>query len=144
MLLLTYTTAAGKSGYSGHMAKPTTQTMKPSTAAKKLGVYLPATPEEFRAEPISREQLQEWDENPPEWLTSLRRNGPHPKQVVAARLRISNSGLARGGITDPLTSEQINELIAAQPDWLVAEQKSFEEVRREDRRIAGLRRDAED
>lgn len=122
------------------MAKRTSQTMKPATAAKKLGIYLPATPEEFRAEPISREQLREWEANPPQWLTDLRRNGPHPKQVSAARLRISNSGLARAGITDPLTSKEISELLADKPDWLVAEQESFAEVRREERRLAAERR----
>lgn len=110
--------------------------MKPSTAAKKLGVYLPATPQEFRAGPVSRDQLDEWQENPPEWLTDLRRNGPHPRQVVAARLRVSNSGLARGGITDPLTSREINAILAEKPEWLLVEQKSFEEVRREERRLA--------
>lgn len=116
--------------------------MKPATAAKKLGVYLPATPEEFQTGPISRDQLDEWQQTPPEWLTDLRKNGPHPRQVVAARLRISNSGLARGGITEALTSEQINALAAEKPDWLLAEQKSFEEVRREERRLAGERTDA--
>lgn len=115
--------------------------MKPSTAAKKLGVYLPATPEEFRAGPVSRELLDEWQETPPQWLTDLRRNGPHPKQVVAARLRISNSGLARAGITDPLTSQEINAILEEKPEWLVAEQKSFEDVRREERRLASERRD---
>lgn len=114
--------------------------MKPATAAKKLGIYLEATPEEFQAGPISRDQLDEWQENPPEWLTELRRNGPHPRQVVAARLRISNSGLARGGITDPLTSEEINALNAEKPEWLVAEQRSFEQVRKEEQRIADERK----
>lgn len=123
------------------MAKRTPQTMKPATAAKKLGVYLEAAPEEFRAGPISRDQLDAWQENPPEWLTDLRRNGPHPRQVVAARLRISNSGLARGGITDPLTSEEINALNAQKPDWLVAEQRSFEQVRKEEQRIAAQRKE---
>lgn len=118
------------------MVKRTPQTMKPSTAAKKLGVYLPATPQEFRAGPVSRDQLDEWQENPPEWLTDLRRNGPHPRQVVAARLRVSNSGLARAGITDPLTSREINAILAEKPEWLLVEQKSFEEVRREERRLA--------
>lgn len=123
------------------MAQRIPQTMKPSTAAKKLGVYLPATPEEFRAGPVSRELLDEWQETPPQWLTDLRRNGPHPKQVVAARLRISNSGLARAGITDPLTSQEINAILEEKPEWLVAEQKSFEDVRREERRLASERRD---
>ncbi len=123
------------------MAKRNPQTMKPATAAKKLDVYLEATPEEFRSGPISRDQLDEWQRNPPEWLTDLRRNGPHPRGVVAARLRVSNSGLARAGITDPLTSEEINALLEEKPEWLVAEQRSFEEVREEDRRVAAKRRE---
>lgn len=114
--------------------------MKPATAAKKLGIYLEATPEEFRAGPISREQLDEWQENPPQWLTDLRRNGPHPRSVVAARLRISNSGLARGGITEALTSDEIRALQEEKPDWLLAEQHTFEQVREEERRIAAERK----
>ena len=39
--------------------------------------------------------LDELQRNPPQWLSDLRREGPHPRNVVAARLRISNSGLAR-------------------------------------------------
>src|SRR5690606_12156697 len=39
--------------------EPSPRAMKPATAAKKLGVYLPATPEEFRAGGISREELRE-------------------------------------------------------------------------------------
>lgn len=117
------------------MAKHTDQTMKPSTAAKKLDLYLPATPEEFRAGPISRQQLTEWQENPPQWLTDLRRNGPHPRSVVAARLRVSNSGLARGGVTEPLTSQEITALLKDRPEWLVAEQESFARVRDEERRL---------
>lgn len=114
--------------------------MKPATAAKKLGVYLPATPEEFRAGPVSRDDLDAWQHDPPEWLVELRRNGPHPRQVVAARLRVSNSGLARGGITDALTTEEINTLLADKPDWLLAERRSYEQVREEERRLSARRR----
>src|SRR5699024_12523628 len=49
-------------GYAYPRAKRTPQTMKPATAAKKLGVYLEAAPEEFRAGPISRDQLDAWQE----------------------------------------------------------------------------------
>jgi hypothetical protein len=54
---------------------------------------------------------------------------------VAARLRVSNSGLARGGITEPLTTAQIAALIAAPPAWLVQERERHAEVRREQRRV---------
>ena len=37
-----------------------TQTMKAATAAKKLGIYLPAAPEEFRDREISRTELDEY------------------------------------------------------------------------------------
>lgn len=116
------------------MAKKT-QEMKPSTAAAKLDVYLPATPEEFRTGAVTREELAELQKNPPQWLTDLRRHGPHPRNVVAARLRVSTSGLARAGITDPLTTDEINALIADPPEWLVRERQTFEEVRREERRL---------
>lgn len=116
------------------MAKKT-QEMKPSTAAAKLDVYLPATPDEFRTGAVTREELAELQKNPPQWLTDLRRHGPHPRNVVAARLRVSTSGLARAGITDPLTTDEINALIADPPEWLVRERQTFEEVRREERRL---------
>lgn len=123
------------------MAKRTPQTMKPATAAKKLGVYLPATPEEFRAGPVSRDDLDAWRRDPPQWLVELRRHGPHPRQVVAARLRVSNSGLARGGITDALTTEEINALLAKKPQWLLAERRSFAQVRAEERRLSARTKD---
>jgi hypothetical protein len=111
------------------------QTMKPATAAAKLGVYLPATPPEFQDGVVTREQLNELQRTPPEWLVELRRNGPHPRAVVAARLRVSTSGLARHGLTDPLTTEQIDEIIAHPPEWLSLERASLAEVKREEKRV---------
>jgi hypothetical protein len=113
----------------------TTQTMKPATAAAKLGVYLPATPEEFQAGPVSREVLDELQRTPPAWLVELRKNGPHPRQVVAARLRISTSGLARAGYTDPLTTAEIDAIIAEGPEWLHRERATQAEVKREEQRL---------
>ncbi|OKJ95097.1 hypothetical protein AMK26_31370 [Streptomyces sp. CB03234] len=112
-----------------------TQTMKPATAAKKLGVYLEATPAEFQEGVVSRTELAALQTDPPEWLRELRRNGPHPRPVVAAKLGISISGLARGGITDPLTTEQIDALKAESPEWLVRERAVQAEVRKEAVRI---------
>ncbi|WP_239075704.1 DUF5997 family protein [Planosporangium flavigriseum] len=118
------------------MSKPKKpQLMKPATAAQKLGVYLPATPREFQEGSVSREEFDELQRNPPQWLVDLRRNGPHPRDVVAARLRVSNSGLARAGMTEPLTTEQIAALIADPPEWLERERESYAEVRREERRL---------
>ena len=61
------------------------QSMKAATAAKKLGVYLPATPEDFQQRLITREELDALQADPPQWLADLRREGPHPRPVVAAR-----------------------------------------------------------
>jgi hypothetical protein len=119
----------------GMTSHKTTQTMKPATAAKKLGVYLDATPEQFREGVVSRDELNALQADPPEWLRELRRNGPHPRQVVAARLGISIGGLTRGGITDPLTTAQINALKAENPEWLQRERATQAEVRKEAARL---------
>ncbi|MFE0187539.1 DUF5997 family protein [Streptomyces sp. NPDC058989] len=113
----------------------TAQTMKPATAAKKLGVYLEATPAEFQEGVVSRTELNALQADPPEWLQELRRNGPHPRPVVAARLGVSISGLARGGVTEPLTTEQIEALKKESPDWLQKERATQAEVRKEAVRI---------
>ena len=109
----------------------TTQTMKAATAAKKLGVYLEATPAEFQEGVVSRDELNELNANPPEWLRELRRNGPHPRPVLALKLGISIGGLARGGITGALTTAQVDELKATNPTWLRKERATQAEVRRE-------------
>jgi hypothetical protein len=111
------------------------QTMKPATAAQKLGVYLPATPAEFQATPVTREQLNEMLETPPEWVVELRLNGPHPRQIVAGKLGISTSGLARAGVDDVLTTAQIKELLVSPPEWLVRERATQAAVREEQRRV---------
>jgi hypothetical protein len=113
----------------------TPQTMKPATAAKKLGVYLEATPAEFQEGVVSRDELNDLQASPPEWLHELRRNGPHPRPVVAARLGISISGLTRGGIEDALTTDEINALKTANPDWLQRERATQAEVRKETERL---------
>ncbi|MFE0630672.1 DUF5997 family protein [Streptomyces sp. NPDC058864] len=118
-----------------------TQTMKPATAAKKLGVYLEATPAEFREGVVSRDELNALQADPPEWLRELRRNGPHPRPVVAARLGVSISGLARGGVTEALTTEQIEALKQEAPEWLQKERATQAEVRKETARLK--ERDAE-
>ncbi|MFE5870131.1 DUF5997 family protein [Streptomyces roseifaciens] len=113
----------------------TTQTMKPATAAKKLGVYLQATPAEFQEGVVSRSELNALQADPPQWLQDLRRNGPHPRPVVAAKLGVSIAGLARGGVTEPLTTEQIDALKDEQPEWLQRERTTQAEVRKETARI---------
>ena len=103
--------------------------MKPTTAAKKLGVYLPATPQEFQAQELSRTEFLELQANPPEWLAELRRSGPHPRPVVAQKLGISTSGLARAGVDDALTTAEIKTLLEEKPSWLVEERARQAAVR---------------
>ncbi|MFF4445205.1 DUF5997 family protein [Streptomyces sp. NPDC001502] len=112
-----------------------TQTMKPATAAKKLGVYLEATPAEFQEGVVSRSELSALQADPPQWLKELRANGPHPRPVVAAKLGVSIAGLARGGVTEPLTTEQIEALKQEAPEWLQRERTTQAEVRKETVRI---------
>ncbi|WP_222718842.1 DUF5997 family protein [Actinokineospora xionganensis] len=109
--------------------------MKPATAAKKLGVYLEATPAQFQEGVVSRDELNSLQADPPQWLRDLRRNGPHPRPVIAAKLGISIGGLARAGITEALTTEQIDALKAESPQWLRQERETQAEVRKEEARI---------
>ncbi|MEU1957943.1 DUF5997 family protein [Nocardia sp. NPDC019255] len=111
------------------------QMMKPLTAANKLGIYLPAAPEEFRNAPISRAQLDALRNDPPEWLTELRRTGPFPRDVVARKLGVSNTGLTRAGVSDHLTVDEIDALLADPPEWLVRERENYAAVRAENERI---------
>ncbi|MYY01657.1 MULTISPECIES: DUF5997 family protein [unclassified Streptomyces] len=111
------------------------QTMKPATAAKKLGVYLDATPAEFQDGVVSRAELAALQADPPQWLRDLRSNGPHPRPVVASKLGVSISGLARGGVTEPLTTEQIEALKQDDPEWLRKERATQADVRKENVRI---------
>lgn len=109
--------------------------MKPETAAKKLGVLLSATPQEFRERSVTRSEFLELQSNPPEWLAELRRTGPHPRPVVAQKLGVSISGLARGGVTEALTTAQIRALLDDPPGWLVAERATQARVREEAQRV---------
>lgn len=113
-------------------ARKTPQTMKPATAAKKLDVYLPATPAEFQEGVVSREELNALQIDPPEWLSELRRTGPHPRSVVAARLGVSIGGLARAGVTEALTTDEIDDIRTENPDWLEHERATQAEVRRQE------------
>jgi hypothetical protein len=116
-------------------SQKTSQTMKPATAAKKLGVYLEATPAEFQEGVVSRDELNALQADPPEWLRDLRLNGPHPRPVVAAKLGVSIGGLARAGVTEALTTDEIQELKASNPDWLERERATQAEVRKEATRL---------
>ncbi|BBZ07059.1 hypothetical protein MDOR_12280 [Mycolicibacterium doricum] len=121
------------------MSRPNAQSMKPATAAKKLDVYLPATPAEFKEKPITRSELGALHADPPQWLKDLRKNGPHPKNLVAAKLGVSIAALTRNGIEDAFTTEQINALLEDKPEWLIAERNNYQEMLREQRRLKSLR-----
>lgn len=109
--------------------------MKPATAAKKLGIYLPATPESFQEGVVTRSELAELLSNPPEWLVELKKSGPHPRQVVAQKLGISTSGLARAGAPDVMTTAEIKALLEKKPEWLVVERATHAAVQEENARI---------
>ncbi len=113
--------------------------MKASTAAQKLGIYLPAAPESFREGPVTRDEFNELAADPPEWLVELRKNGPHPRDEVARKLGISNSGLARSGASDVMTTAEIQALLQKPPEWLVRERAIHFEVTEENARVKALR-----
>ncbi|WP_087116415.1 DUF5997 family protein [Corynebacterium urinipleomorphum] len=98
--------------------QPSSTAMKPATAAKKLGIYLPATPQEFQDGGVTHAQLRELQDTPPEWLVKLRAEGPHPRPEVARKLGISITALKKNGMDKPLTTQEIRELLSDQPAWL--------------------------
>lgn len=103
--------------------------MKPLTAAKKLGIYLPACPEEFQNSNLSHEEFVALQQNPPEWLAELRREGPHPRPEVARRLGITITALKKNDMDKPLTTADIKALLADQPEWLAAARESLAKQR---------------
>lgn len=103
--------------------------MKPQTAAKKLGLYLPATPEEFQSNALTHEEFIALQENPPEWLQTLRREGPHPRPVVAQKLGITIAALKKNELDQPLTTADIKALLEDQPEWLRAARTQLAEGR---------------
>ena len=111
------------------------QTLKPLTAATKLGIYLPATPAEFQSGALTRDEVEELRRNPPPWLVELRRVGPFPKDVVAQKLGVSRAGLSRAGIENPLDADQIGALLADPPEWLLRERRSYAQVVEEKERV---------
>lgn len=109
--------------------KPSGTAMKPQTAAKKLGLFLPATPEEFQNNALTHEEFVALQENPPEWLQTLRREGPHPRPVVAQKLGITITALKKNELDQPLTTAEIKAMLENQPDWLRAARTQLAEGR---------------
>ena len=102
--------------------KPRTpQFLSAQNTARRLGIYLPAAPAGFRESQHSREEIAALQADPPEWLRTLRAEGPHPRSEVSSRLGITNSGLARAGVSDAMTTAEIQALLADPPEWLRAE-----------------------
>ncbi len=112
----------------------TPQTMKSATAAKKLGILLSAAPAEFQEGPVSRDELNALQADPPSWLANLRREGPHPARSSPPG-SASPSQAWPAHITDPLTTAEIENLKAERPDWLEREQAVHAEVRKEELRL---------
>ncbi|WP_165241937.1 DUF5997 family protein [Corynebacterium lizhenjunii] len=112
-------------------SQPSGTAMRPQTAAKKLGIYLPATPESFRDGAITHAQLRELQNDPPQWLQELRREGPHPRPVVAQKLGISVTALKKNDLDRPLTTAEIKDLLADQPEWLRAARTQLAQSREE-------------
>ena len=69
----------------------------------------------------------------------LRKAGPHPRPGVAHKLGVSNAGLARGEVTEPLTTEEISTLLQKPPAWLVRERATHAEVNEENARVKALK-----
>lgn len=111
------------------LRQPSGSAMKPQTAAKKLGIYLPAAPEEFQRSAITHAELRELQQNPPQWIVDLRREGPHPRPEVARKLGITISALKRHEMDKPLTTQEITELLQNQPEWLRAARTALAEQR---------------
>lgn len=111
--------------------QPSGTAMRPQTAAKKLGIYLPAAPQEFQDGAITHAELRDLHTNPPEWLAQLRRTGPYPRPVVAQKLGISVTALKKNDMDKPLNAAEIKELLENQPDWLRAARTAHAESRAE-------------
>ncbi|MGP9724575.1 DUF5997 family protein [Corynebacterium sp. AOP40-9SA-29] len=103
--------------------------MKPQTAAKKLNIYLPATPETFQEGTLGHDEFVALQNNPPEWLQDLRREGPHPRPEVARKLGITITALKANDMDKPLTTADIKALLENQPDWLRSARSSLAENR---------------
>src|SRR5699024_4661137 len=117
--------------------QPSGTAMRPQTAAKKLGIYLQAAPQELQEREITQADLRDLPPNPREWLTELRRTGPYPRPVVAQKLGISVTALKKNDMDKPLDAAEIKELLENQPDWLRAARTTHAESREEGKNADG-------
>ena len=84
----------------------TPQTMKPTTAAKKLGIYLPAAPAEFQEGPVTRDALNTLLQSPPEWLVTERAT---QAEVRAENRRVKDAKLGKAALASPTGSAAPDE-----------------------------------
>ena len=63
---------------------------------------------------------------------------------AAATLGVSIAALARGGVTEALTTEQIEALKQERPEWLEKERATQAEVRKEGARLKNVKREQQD
>ncbi|WP_347307401.1 DUF5997 family protein [Corynebacterium sp. SA-MJD20WY100] len=92
-------------------------------------IYLPATPEEFQNGAVTHAQLRELQDNPPQWLVTLRQEGPHPRPIVAQKLGISVNAMKKNDMDRPLTTAEIKALLDEAPEWLTVARKQHAEQR---------------
>ena len=104
---------------------PSANAMKPITAAKKLGIFLPAAPAEFRQQSVTHDELVKLQEEPPQWLQDLRKTGPFPRAEVARKLGVTAAALKRNDMDRALTQEEIADLLENKPDWLIEERRQL-------------------
>lgn len=109
--------------------QPSGTAMRPVTAAKKLGIYLPAAPESFQQGAVTHAELRELQDNPPAWLQELRLTGPHPRPEVARKLGISVTALKNAGMDKALTTAEIRQLLDDKPEWLQKARATLAEQR---------------
>lgn len=125
------TPAAATPTAPGQGEQPSGVRMKAQTAAKKLGIYLPAAPAEFQDSAPTHEEFNALHNNPPQWLIELRRTGPHPRPVVAQKLGISVTALKKNNMDKPLTTAEIKALLEDQPEWLRTARTQLAQARKE-------------
>lgn len=67
-------------------------------------------------------------------------DGAAPQRSASAsggrgQLGVSIAGLTRGGVDEALTTDQIQELLARKPEWLVRERETHAKVMAENARV---------
>ena len=126
--------APGRTG--DPMSKPKkSQVMKPATAALKLDVYLPATPQEFQEGWCPARSSTN--------CSAIRRSGsstcaatvPIPATSSRPGCGCRTAGSPVAASPTPLTTAQIAALVADPPEWLIRERETHAETRREQQRL---------